>query len=292
MPVTCEARELSLRPVCVICLGWARYAGCTHLQSKDESGRLNHALHHHWWFMWHFVVDVMVYIYSWFAYDVLWNLNLEVLVCTWSGTWSKRNGFILVWLDIIYVVHSFVLDGFICTYIQAYFGAYAWNSQLYCICHSVLRMRCLSHQLHQIWINEVIFLWSLVAVIVNDCINKSLAHCENPRGSLHSLWTVDSPFLLFFPYVIMDDLYNCIDDAIDASTGYLVEEPMARYLGYDGGGVRRMPLYWLWLSNLCYLNMWYILNRLMYLAKPCVVFGRTVSIRRYVCTMSEASKLY
>lgn len=100
--------------------------------------------------MWHFVVDVMVYIYSWFAYDVLWNLNLEVLVCTWSGTWSKRNGFILVWLDIIYVVHSFVLDGFICTYIQAYFGAYAWNSQLYGICHSVLRMRCLSHQLHQI----------------------------------------------------------------------------------------------------------------------------------------------
>ena len=48
---------------------------------------------------------------------------------------------------------------------------------------------------------------------------------------------------LLFPFVIMDDLYNCIDDAIDASTGYLVEEPMARYLGYDGGGVRRMLLY-------------------------------------------------
>ena len=86
-------------------------------------------------------------------------------------------------------------------------------------------------------INErIIFLWSWVADIVSDYINKSLAHCENPRGSLHSLWTVDSPFLLFFPYVIMDDLYDYIDDAVVAGTVDLDEDPVAAYLGYDVWG--------------------------------------------------------
>ena len=88
---------------------------------------------------------------------------------------------------------------------------------------------------------KVIFIWSLVADIVSDYINKSLAHCENPRGSLHSLWTVDSPFLLFFPYVIMDDLYDYIDDAIVAGTVDLDEDPVAAYLGYDVWG-RRTPI--------------------------------------------------
>jgi hypothetical protein len=31
----------------------------------------------------------------------------------------------------------------------------------------------------------------------------------------------------------MDDLYDCIDDAIDAGTEDLDEDPVAAYLGYD-----------------------------------------------------------
>ena len=31
----------------------------------------------------------------------------------------------------------------------------------------------------------------------------------------------------------MDDLYGCIDVAVDASTENLWEDPIAKYLGYD-----------------------------------------------------------
>ena len=94
-------------------------------------------------------------------------------------------------------------------------------------------MRCLPHLLQQVWISEAIFLWSPTAVIVNDCINKSLAQRENLGGVFFHYQLLTHPFLLLFTYVIMDDLYGCIDVAVDASTENLWEDPIAKYLGYD-----------------------------------------------------------